>query len=146
MSVTSPCPTVRSSIRRSGSISGGAFSWRSRSRATSTPSAAVKVIGNESSSILRMGSMSGRVLVCSVIKPPYARRDLPVQRTTQGRQPAIHRGGGGRHHTGIADVAVHHGLGVVHIDWYARGGQELAVPDAVVAQRVVTRDRDVGRR
>ena len=35
-------------------------------------------------------------------------------------------------------------LGVVHLDGYARAGEQFAVPDAVVAQRVVAGDRDVG--
>src|SRR5271166_2460835 len=144
MSVSSPYPTVRSSIRRFGSISGGTFSSRSFSRATSTPSAAVKVRGKVSSSALNVGSMSGRVTVGSVMGIQYAPPELPVQRGPQCRQPAVQGGGGGGYHAGVADVAVHQCFGVVHLDGYTGGGQQLAVPDAVVAQRVVTGDGDVG--
>src|ERR1700710_860922 len=114
-SVTSPCPTLRFLMGRSGSISGGAFSWRSLARATSTPSDALNVIGNASTRAFSIGSICGRAVVCSVMDLPY------VQRLAQRGQPAIHRLGRRGDHSRVAEVPVDHRLGVVHLDGDAGG-------------------------
>src|SRR3954454_24375554 len=101
---------MRLSMRRSGSISGGAFSWRSLARATSTPSDTLKVIGNASTRAFNVGSICGRAVVGSVMDLPY------VQRLAQRGQPAIHCLGGRGHHPGVAQVSMDHRLGVVHLD------------------------------
>jgi len=75
------------------------------------PSAAVKVIGNASSSPLSVGSISGFAVVRSVIS-----LNLRVQRSPQRRESAIQRRRRGRHHAGVGDKAVHHRLGVIHLD------------------------------
>src|SRR5947209_3367948 len=128
MFVRSPYPTVRSSMRRSGSISGGAFNWWSLARATSTPSDALNVIGNASTRAFSVGSICGRVVVGSVMHLPY------VQRLAQRGQPAVHRLGRRGDHSRIAQVPVDHRLGVVHLDGNARGGEQLTVALPVVAQ------------
>src|ERR1700751_3425342 len=109
-------------MRRSGSSSAGTLSSLSLERATSTPSAALKVIGYASSNVLNVGSMPRRPMVGSIIGTPYAARSL-VQRITQRHEPAIEPGGGGGHHTGVAEVAVHHRHGVVHLHGHTGGGQ-----------------------
>src|ERR1700761_2586684 len=133
MSVTSPCPTMRFSMRRSGSISGGACSCFSFARAASTPSEALKVIGIASTTAFSVGSISGRAMVGSVMGLPY--KSL-VQRRAQCGQSAVHRIGGRGDHPGIAEVAMHHRLGVVHLDGNTGGGEQLPVAHPVVAQRI----------
>ncbi|CNH65216.1 Uncharacterised protein [Mycobacterium tuberculosis] len=76
-------------MRRSGSISAGVLSSRSFSRATSTPSASVKVSGNASRSALSVGSIAGRVLGCveDVMNPPYAAPLYPYSAARNAASP-----------------------------------------------------------
>ncbi len=139
---SSPYPTVRSSIRMCGNISGGGFTARNFSRATSTPSSMVNSSGTASSSALRM-----RVDVAGRRADEVSRHAPQASARTQcGQAPAFDRSVARRHHPGVAQIAVHQRLGVVHLRRHPGGGQQFAVADAVVAQRVVSGHRDVGRR
>ena len=64
---------------------------------------------------------------------------------TQCRQSAVHRIGCGGHHTRIPEVAVDQRLGIVHLRGHSRRGKQFGVAAAVVAQRVVARNRDIRR-
>ena len=91
MSVRSPYPMIRSSIRMSGNISGGGFITRSFSRATSTPSSTVNSSGTASRSALRMGSISGRVMEVSVMCLRLARDGAPTTPAQRHRWPQAPR-------------------------------------------------------